>query len=338
MRPARAPARRLDDLSAALCAPGGISLEELATELRAALDAERAAVFGFQGEDDGVRLAFFHASGMPRATAAALDEGLALDPCWAYHPLRPTAADRNRVVTFPSRSIEPLREQIPALDHVLSSQPWIRDDHQIRFLVCDGPDLLAWFGGFRGGRAEFGDREGSILRRLAPALRDRLRLERDLGRGRLASAALPATLEEIPAPAYLLSARGDVVHANAAGTARLAGGDEGRETRAALATRAHPAFRWTELRGPGMPPHLLAVARRPPSRVEDRAAACAREWALTKRQAEVLALLARGLSNKVLAAELGCGEPTVEFHVTALLAKAGCESRAALVARFWSEG
>jgi DNA-binding CsgD family transcriptional regulator len=338
MRLERSLVHRLDAICTALRAPGALSLDELAAELRQALGADRAAVFSFRAvADDRVQLAMFHASGVPRSTPGALDQALAIDPCWAYHPLRPAAQDRDRAVVFRSREVEPLRERIPALDRLLATDPWVSDDHQIRFLVCDGPDLLAWFGGFRGGRSGFGEREAAVLRRIAPALRDRLRLERDVARGRLAFAALPAALEEVAAPAFLVSARGDVLHANGAGAAQLAS-PGGRDVRAWLATRGHPAYRWTELRAPGLQPHFLVVAHRPPSRHAERAAACARQWGLTPRQAEVLAALARGASNKVAAAELGCGEPTVEFHVTALLAKAGCESRAALVARFWSEG
>ncbi|MCA1828795.1 MAG: LuxR C-terminal-related transcriptional regulator, partial [Myxococcales bacterium] len=43
-------------------------------------------------------------------------------------------------------------------------------------------------------------------------------------------------------------------------------------------------------------------------------------------------------SNRRVAASLGCSESTVELHVTALLEKAGCESRAQLVARVWGGG
>jgi DNA-binding CsgD family transcriptional regulator len=337
MRLDRSLVRRLDALCAAL-RPAGVPLDAVAAELKDALDADRAAVFGFRASaDDRVQLAMFHAVGMPGSAPRTLDEALALDPSWVFHPLRPAASERNRAVAFRSREVEPLRERVRALDHALTAQPWIGGEHQVRYLVCDGPDLLAWLGGFRGGRSAFGERAAAILRRIAPVLRDRLRLERDLGRGLLAFAALPAALEEVAAPAFLVSARGHVLHANGAGTAQLAG-PGGRDVRAWLATRGHPAYRWTELRAPGLPPHFLVIGQRPPSRHAERAAACAREWGLTPRQAEVLAALARGASNKVAAAELGCGEPTVEFHVTALLAKAGCESRAALVARFWSEG
>lgn len=49
--------------------------------------------------------------------------------------------------------------------------------------------------------------------------------------------------------------------------------------------------------------------------------------------AQVLELVARGLANRTIAAELRIAESTVEQYVTALLVRAGVESRAALVAR-----
>ncbi len=60
-------------------------------------------------------------------------------------------------------------------------------------------------------------------------------------------------------------------------------------------------------------------------------------WDLTRRQRDVLGVLARGRSNKEIAAELGCAENTVELHVTQLLRRGGAASRAQLIARFWSE-
>lgn len=48
---------------------------------------------------------------------------------------------------------------------------------------------------------------------------------------------------------------------------------------------------------------------------------------LTPREREVLALLARGRSNKQAAAELGLGLRTVEGHVSSLLGKLGVSSR-----------
>ncbi len=58
----------------------------------------------------------------------------------------------------------------------------------------------------------------------------------------------------------------------------------------------------------------------------------------TPREAEVLGLVARGLSNKDVAARLYLSPRTVEKHVESLLRKAGVTSRAQLAARFAREG
>jgi DNA-binding NarL/FixJ family response regulator len=48
---------------------------------------------------------------------------------------------------------------------------------------------------------------------------------------------------------------------------------------------------------------------------------------LTPREAEVLGLLAEGLSNKGIAQRLGVSERTAKFHVESILGKLGAESR-----------
>jgi NarL family two-component system response regulator LiaR len=62
---------------------------------------------------------------------------------------------------------------------------------------------------------------------------------------------------------------------------------------------------------------------------------------LTAREREVLALVARGLPNKLIARELGIAEKTVKAHMTSILAKLGVTDRtqAALLAvrRGWVE-
>jgi DNA-binding NarL/FixJ family response regulator len=78
--------------------------------------------------------------------------------------------------------------------------------------------------------------------------------------------------------------------------------------------------------------------RATPADVESRAALLGTRWGLTPRQREVLAWVARGSSNRGVGARLGCSESTVELHVTAILRKAGCASRAQLVAGFWTSG
>jgi two-component system, NarL family, nitrate/nitrite response regulator NarL len=54
---------------------------------------------------------------------------------------------------------------------------------------------------------------------------------------------------------------------------------------------------------------------------------------LTPREREVLALLSEGLANKAIAARLGISEHTAKFHVNAILAKLGVDSRAEAIVR-----
>jgi len=49
--------------------------------------------------------------------------------------------------------------------------------------------------------------------------------------------------------------------------------------------------------------------------------------ALTKREIEVLRMVADGLSNKEIAAELGISTHTAKFHVAQIIAKLGAMSR-----------
>ncbi len=54
---------------------------------------------------------------------------------------------------------------------------------------------------------------------------------------------------------------------------------------------------------------------------------------LTMREREVLGLLGRGLSNKLIAHELHISEHTVKFHVSSLYAKLGVSNRAEAVSQ-----
>ena len=54
---------------------------------------------------------------------------------------------------------------------------------------------------------------------------------------------------------------------------------------------------------------------------------------LTPRELEVLQLLAEGLANKAIALQLDISEHTVKFHVNAILAKLGVQSRTQAVVR-----
>ena len=65
------------------------------------------------------------------------------------------------------------------------------------------------------------------------------------------------------------------------------------------------------------------ASRRPPS---------APTQPLTRREVEVLGMLAEGLGNKIIAARLGISEHTVKAHVGAVFSKLGADTRAEAVA------
>jgi DNA-binding CsgD family transcriptional regulator len=194
--------------------------------------------------------------------------------------------------------------------------------------------LLAWVGGFSD--EEPGDDARRLLNSLVPALRRRLVLERVLARGPLFEAALQASLEHVPRAAYVLSDAGGVLLANSAGIAELDRSPV--QLRAALAATQSPGdpsgFSVTPIHAYGRAPIHLVVAA-PRGGIEDRVAPFARKLGLTPRQKQVLAALAIGEANKTIAARLQCAERTIELHISAILEKAGVDSRAALIARFF---
>ncbi len=68
------------------------------------------------------------------------------------------------------------------------------------------------------------------------------------------------------------------------------------------------------------------VLRGGPSALEQEAGQSVSE-ALTKREIEVLRMIAAGLSNKEIAVELGVSSHTAKFHVAQIMAKLGAMSR-----------
>ena len=146
-------------------------------------------------------------------------------------------------------------------------------------------------------------------------------------------AELAGLLEPLPVPAFLVGTSAAPLYANAAarsllesdpaGTrALLLAGIKGRNPSAVRAARLSLRCWMVVVQNRQDPAPLVAAARA--------------RWGLTPRQADVLRLVGRGLSNRAVGQTLGCAESTVELHVTALFQKAQCESRAALVAKLWS--
>jgi DNA-binding CsgD family transcriptional regulator len=60
--------------------------------------------------------------------------------------------------------------------------------------------------------------------------------------------------------------------------------------------------------------------------------------ALTAREREVFRLMAEGLVNRRIAAELGISSHTVKYHVASVLTKLGAHTRAEAVSRGLREG
>lgn len=84
------------------------------------------------------------------------------------------------------------------------------------------------------------------------------------------------------------------------------------------------------------PPSEPPSERLPPSRkLRSGLKGATKHWSLTQRETQVLESVLRGLSNKEIAAHVGCSVRTVELHVTSLLVKSGTDSRTSLAARFW---
>ena len=116
-----------------------------------------------------------------------------------------------------------------------------------------------------------------------------------------------------------------------AGRGRRGGGGAAAGARAVLPPDAAPA-----LLAAALPAVARGLAVLPPGvlgSLAGRDAGRPVEAGLTRREREVLDLLAAGASNKVIARRLGLSFHTAKAHVAAVLQKLGAGSRADAVAR-----
>lgn len=146
----------------------------------------------------------------------------------------------------------------------------------------------------------------------------------------MTSKLLETVLDAIPAPAAVIGRDGTLVANNAAAKALV---DLERSELRRLVSQTARRDEWivTEVDGGR---EYLVVGRRDDRKRFERAA---RGWKLTARQKQVLEQLVAGMSNHGIARTLGISERTVEVHVTAILQKAGVESRSALPFRVYGE-
>lgn len=310
-------------------------LRTLPRRLRDLVGVEVGATYVLRAGEDAVDVEQMHADGKD-PSAYARDFGAALRRTRAgegvvrYNAVRPRPADRNRPVVVRMKTALPH-------ERALLGRHDLGQYDQLRSLVCDGPTMLAWVGVFS--CDDFTLRHKRILSAVIPAIQRRILLERQVQDCPMALQLLGSALEAIGAAAFLLRGQ-SVAHANSAGRAALATDRAGvlESICDHILGRGDGSYSLTWHRSPGAPDHVLAVARAPMADARQRASVLAQRWLLTARQTQVLQLLAQGRTNKAIGGEICCGEGTVEFHVTALLAKAECESRAELVAKFWTAG
>ncbi len=140
----------------------------------------------------------------------------------------------------------------------------------------------------------------------------------DLGAGDAFVETLRDLAARLPVVA-LLSAESQGAEAIAAGARGALFRDATAER---LAAALHAAARGLLAVDAGL---ALSVVRPPPGGALDEP--------LTPREMEVLALLAEGLANKVIATRLGVSEHTAKFHVNAILGKLGAGSRSEAIVR-----
>jgi DNA-binding CsgD family transcriptional regulator len=289
------------------------------------LDADQACAYLVRVEGPRRELEFFHGERMPVGIGPAYRKWLRRAPrrFAGYDPARPDVRQRN--VALRSDDILALTSgRTPPVVRSFLPRFALSECDQLRVLVCEGPLLLAWVGVFR--PRKFTQAEVRRFDALVPALQRRLALEQKLADAERLGADLGAALERVPAPAFVVRKGTAILHANAAGRAML------EDDRASVFDQLRRPATSARLQG-DLQLAILEVPRADPLAL---AALAASRWRLTPRQTEVLRLVGRGWSNRAVAAELGCAGSTVELHVSALLGKAQCESRAQLVARLWS--
>lgn len=307
----------------------------VATQLKPLLGSAVTQVYGIRaGQDGQLGPAFWHSAELSPAPLRVAVAALTRQQLLAYDPLLVPAGQRNRAMVFAELGItEETREN----GHCIIRQAlFCTPSDQLRLLVCEGSAALAWVGGFAVDGETFSPQRRRLLQALAEPLSRRLIFEERLRRLPLLEATLHTALEALEGPAHLVDASGRVVLSNGAGRLALERypGDCAQGIREALSGEGS-RFAVTEVRGAGLPVHHLLIARPDGATGRARRLHVSAQWELTPREAEVLSLVARGLTTAAIARELGCAARTIELHLTRVMEKAGVENRASLVAHFW---
>lgn len=178
---------------------------------------------------------------------------------------------------------------------------------------------------------------GTPRRSVVKALGQRSSRASPSGPGTPSLSELCAAVEVIGAPVLIVGTRGEVLHANLNGRALFERDPHGIAQLFARSIAGAPneqGWDLIPLSGHNGSTRFLAIlnsasrATAPVLSVRPAAA----HWKLTARQAQVLDLVARGLTNACIAETLAIGIGTVEFHIAKIFDKAGVDNRATLIA------
>jgi DNA-binding CsgD family transcriptional regulator/PAS domain-containing protein len=322
-------------------APKGADVLDIAArELAQVLDTEQAIGIRLDVANGGVSLAsvrspFDGASRVERPLRELVERHPRSGA--TFDPTAPDPAQRNVVLSLADlqqmtgRSVR----STPVGQLLLHSGFSLSD--VVRTLLCDGPSLLAWFGAFRD--RPFDDRERMLLSMLVRPLRDRLTLQGRLAEMPWVAATMKVVLESTGAATMVFRRPMRLLYCNAAAQVLLKTDRTSLQAglREELAGRGNGTWLIHPLPDLEGPEHFLAMRRLPPCDPAPRVALALTRMGLTPRQAAVLGFVAQGQSNRVIATALSCSESAVEQHVSALLRRYDVESRAELVARFWTD-
>jgi DNA-binding NarL/FixJ family response regulator len=156
-----------------------------------------------------------------------------------------------------------------------------------------------------------------------------------IGERESALAALDAALGAIGVPALVVGRKGEILCANAIASALPVQDLRVLECSLTEVVKGRPSDPRWDLKPVRGTQGYLAILRAPPREtvVGNPPCAASARWRLTVRQAQVLELVVRGLTNADIAEALAIKVGTVEFHVSAIFDKAGADNRATLVAK-----
>ncbi|HEV8550365.1 MAG TPA: hypothetical protein VGQ57_15080, partial [Polyangiaceae bacterium] len=193
-------------------------MQRCVTRLAQALPGAYAmAIYSLDGEGDSFRVPCWEQVGLGAGSSSAAIDFMGRYAGRRYgmfDPKHPEPWNRNRLVEY--RDVVARGIEEPPMAKALFPRFGVRFQHQARVLVCDGPVVLGWVGGFF---ERLTARDRRVLRAVIPGFQRRWRLQRAVAAAPMLEVALQASLEALPRAAFIASKQGALLEANALGRA-----------------------------------------------------------------------------------------------------------------------